>query len=457
VIPVPEVDACALGAKAGDPVGLVGLTDPVDSANAPHPSNDSERLLFRQLYETLLRVDCEGRLRPGLASSWERGADAHTWTVRLREGARFADGTPVTGENLVVSWSAVGGGLRAAVLNHVASVAPVDARSLTITMREPVPDAPRVLAHPDLAIGLRVDGAEWPVGTSGWRVASATRQEIALVRADAGAVTVGAPVSTSVEAAADRSAKSTLRFIVAPGSDPRDLLDRGVDLLVTADRPALDYAASLQRFESFPLAWNRMHVFVSPWRDGSSDSLSLEARQTLARDAVRGEARGAQEPFWWQASLTCELPTPRVPREPSLAPSGRVVYRRGDAVSRDLAERLVGLRGASPAAGATDVLGVLLPPSLRSRFRNAVAVDERALVDPGLTSLFSDTGSVIAVESRPLAPCRASGPLAAWSGSDVRGKVVALVESRSRAIVKRGSGGLTHDWDGGVTVAGAGR
>src|SRR5439155_19885395 len=72
VAPFPDNDAadCALIALPGDRMATIALGDRVDPANAPHPTNDSERLLFRQLYETLVRVDCEGRVRPGLAASW---------------------------------------------------------------------------------------------------------------------------------------------------------------------------------------------------------------------------------------------------------------------------------------------------------------------------------------------------------------------------------------------------
>src|SRR5262245_3159866 len=70
-----RIDECALIAGPGEPVATVGLSEPIDPSNAPSPSNDSERLLFRQLFETLVRVDCMGRVAPGLATSWHLDAD----------------------------------------------------------------------------------------------------------------------------------------------------------------------------------------------------------------------------------------------------------------------------------------------------------------------------------------------------------------------------------------------
>jgi hypothetical protein len=76
--------------------------------------------------------------------------------------------------------------------------------------------------------------------------------------------------------------------------DARDLLDHGVDLLLTRDPAALGYAATLPQFEILALAWQRTYVLLMPGRSGAVASLSDDARQALAGDAVRGEARGAE-------------------------------------------------------------------------------------------------------------------------------------------------------------------
>ena len=47
------------------------------------------------VYETLVRLGDDGRLRPGLASSWQVAADGRTFSFTLREGARWHDDTPV--------------------------------------------------------------------------------------------------------------------------------------------------------------------------------------------------------------------------------------------------------------------------------------------------------------------------------------------------------------------------
>ena len=300
-----NVADCALIAEPGEPIATVALSDRVDPANAPQPSNDSERLLFRQVYETLLRVDCEGRPRPGLAASWRLDASGRTWIVTLREDARFSDGAPVTTADVVSSWTRVGSDeLQPQVRRFVQSIVPADDRSLAITLRTVSALAPLALADASLAIARRSPGSAWPLGTRAARIApeqgtpgSSGRSIITVTGVSAGSASLDAGASPW-----------SIRFLVAPDRDGRDFLDEGVDLLLTRDPTALGYATTLPQFLSVPLPWQRTHVFVSRWRGRSLPGLSSDARQALAGAAVRGEARGAQGPFWWQALSDCEVP-----------------------------------------------------------------------------------------------------------------------------------------------------
>src|SRR5437899_2485107 len=81
------------------------LVPDIAPAHAPAPENDAERLVFRQLYETLIRVDCLGRVLPGLAESWTRDVVSRPWTFTLRTDARFWDGAPVSARDVVAAWA----------------------------------------------------------------------------------------------------------------------------------------------------------------------------------------------------------------------------------------------------------------------------------------------------------------------------------------------------------------
>jgi hypothetical protein len=442
-------DECTLIAAPGEPVVTVGLHQRIDPSHAPHPSNESERLLFRQLYETLVRADCMGRAGAGLASSWRLDGDGRTWIVTLRQDARFSDGSPVTAADVRASWTTGGsadGELRPHVSRLVESVAVVGERELAIVLRHHRADAPLALAHADLAVAKSVAGAVWPLGTRPGR--------IALDGGPAGGR--GASVMTIT-----REEGPALRLLLAPG-DPRDLLDQDVDLLLTRDPATLGYAATLPQFQSVPMAWQRTHVLLTPGRARSSPSLSDEARQALAMDAIRGEARGARGPFWWETPAACEgassVPSSgassavsAVSNQASLAP--RIVYDASDDVARDLAERFVGLARASGPAAAP-FLDAILPDRPRRTYQRAAGLNSDALA--AARRLGQDAGYVVAVDSRPVDPCRDLRALidtAQWLDPAT---IVPLVETRVQAVVRRGRAGVTVEWDGGVLIAGAG-
>jgi hypothetical protein len=426
--PVVTPDECALIGATGEPITTVVLTDRIDPSRAPRPSNESERLLFRQVYETLVRADCMGRVVSGLAASWRLDADGSTWIVTLREGARFADGTPVTAGDVRASWTR-GGELLPHVSRLVQSVVPVGDAALAIGLRHHGKDAPIALAHPDLAVARPAADSPWPLGTMASRVAPDGDKAAALITLT-------------------RDGLPDLRFLAAPG-DPRDLLDRGVDLLLTRDPAALDYAATLPDLQSVPLAWLRTQVLLARGRPPAAPYPSEAARQALADDAIRGDGRGARGPSWWQMRPECEIATAPQREQPVATP--RIVYDTGDAAARDLAERLAGLaRRSDPVA--TAFLDLLLPNRPSQTVLRAAGLSGEALAAARRRG--TDAGYVISVDSRPIAPCRdlealiASAP---WLDPET---IVPLVDTRLHAIVRRGRSGLTADWDGGLAIAG---
>ena len=316
-----------------------------------------------------------------------------------------------------VGLDGTGGGLRPSVSGLVQSVTVVDDRTLAITLRSQRVDVPQALAHPDLAIAKPVADSQWPLGTRSSRIA--TEGHPAAARA-ATVITV------------DRDNLPAIRFLVAAG-DTRDLLDQGVDLLLTRDPATLEYAATLPQFRSVPLAWQQTRILLAPGRSRSAASLSDDARQVLADDAVRGEARGARGPFWWQMMTDCEV-TPSPPRDHS-RPIPRIVYDASDGAARDLAERFVGLvRASGPAA--TAFLDALLPDRPGRTYQRATGLTGEALAQAQRRG--ADAGYVTSVDSRPVDPCRDLQALmdsARWLDPET---IVPLVETRLQAIVRRG-------------------
>jgi len=326
------------------------------------------------------------------------------------------------------------GELRADAKLLVEAIAVLDDRALAVTLPRRGGDAPAALAHPDLAIARSTSDSPWALGTRSSRIVPGDH-----VTAAGGA--------TAIDVARDNL--QTLRFLVAPG-DPRDLLDQGVDLLITRDPASLNYAATLQQFLSVPLAWQHTHVLLAPRRARSSPLLSEEARRALAYDAVRGEAQGARGPFWWQTPADCDVTLS--PPSDQAPPAPRIVYDARDGAARDLAERFVGLARASGPA-ATMWLDALLPDRPMRTYQRVAGLTGEALASARRSG--GDAGYVMSLDARPLDPCRDLHALVAaapWLDPET---IVPLVDTRLRAIVRRGRSGVTADWDGGLVVESA--
>lgn len=116
----------------------------VDDANV----RPVEQILMGNVYETLVGLDHDNKLTPGLAERWTVSDDGLTYDFTLRHGVRFADGATMSASDAV--WS-----LQQAVnskwpnindLGDLASVSAPNASTLRITLRSPNPALPRVLS-----------------------------------------------------------------------------------------------------------------------------------------------------------------------------------------------------------------------------------------------------------------------------------------------------------------------
>lgn len=79
------------------------LNQVVETLNPYASSSIIDSQLFYQLYDTLFFFNDKGELEPRLAESWEVADDGKTYTIKLREDAKFHNGEPVTAED--AAWS----------------------------------------------------------------------------------------------------------------------------------------------------------------------------------------------------------------------------------------------------------------------------------------------------------------------------------------------------------------
>ena len=137
-----------------------------DSLDPQLARSDSAANILRDLYEGLATLDASGDPRPGAAAAWSVSADGRTYTFRIRAGARWSNGEPLTASDFVAAWQRLvdpkTGSQYAAVLEPVenaaeivAARAPVsalgvsapDAATLSVHLTAPTPYFPGLVAH----------------------------------------------------------------------------------------------------------------------------------------------------------------------------------------------------------------------------------------------------------------------------------------------------------------------
>jgi peptide/nickel transport system substrate-binding protein len=84
---------------------VIGQTNPPKTFNGIMANETSSTDIIDRMFTTLVGFDhATETLYPQLAKSWELGADGLTWTFRLRDGARFSDGEPLTSADVAFSF-----------------------------------------------------------------------------------------------------------------------------------------------------------------------------------------------------------------------------------------------------------------------------------------------------------------------------------------------------------------
>ncbi len=81
----------------------VGLGSAITSLDPHYANNSPNKALARHFFEAMIAFDEKLDLVPALATSWKRTGDT-TWEFELRRDVKFSDGTPLTANDVVVSF-----------------------------------------------------------------------------------------------------------------------------------------------------------------------------------------------------------------------------------------------------------------------------------------------------------------------------------------------------------------
>ena len=336
---IPTREDCGIlsGPAAAGGHFVFTLTDSVLPSHAPIPHNGSERVVFAQLYETLVNVDCGGETRPGLAESWTCTEDSTVWVFTIREGARFWDGTRITPADV------------RRVLSDILtqSVNVLDDRRLAVRLPAPYARFPMLLAHPATAVSITRPGWIWPVGSGPCRL-----------RASDPAPLPDLACRPNQNHPAGPTWKS-LTFRISPGTDPRDLVATDMDLILVRGMDAVRFFDDAPGFHSVPLPWNRLYLLVCPPEMNPHRAerwITAAAKMDIGRDVTAVSARSWPEIVFPAGG---EDRCPRVKSPVTSAKSARLdwnlaeknldqdvlVYPSGDVGAREMAHRLGALAG----------------------------------------------------------------------------------------------------------------
>lgn len=127
----------------------VGLGSPITSLDPHYANNSPNKAVARHFFEAMIAFDEKLDLVPALATAWKRTSDT-TWEFDLRKDVKFSDGTPLTANDVVVSFE------RAPVVPNspaslslftrsVAKVTAVDPHKVRIETKYPDPLLPTMV------------------------------------------------------------------------------------------------------------------------------------------------------------------------------------------------------------------------------------------------------------------------------------------------------------------------
>lgn len=123
----------------------------------PYQVTDSPSFtIMEHVYDTLFTMSATGEIQPGLAESFSADEAGTTYTIKLRPGVKFSDGSPVNAEAVKKSLEFIlnpdNGARNRSMISLVSEVIAQD--ELTVVLKTPQPFAPLQfhLTHPGISI-----------------------------------------------------------------------------------------------------------------------------------------------------------------------------------------------------------------------------------------------------------------------------------------------------------------
>ncbi len=338
-------------------VRLSGMADPI---HAPVPTNASERLLFRQLYSTIVTVDRFGIVRPALAREWSSSRNGREWLFSLDDDAVYSDGSPVLTSDLIVSWhrneriARENGDLLPWAWIAGSRFEVIDRTELRISLSRPEPELPSLLAHRSFAIAALRSGRLWPVGTGPYRVAPSPNADVgsAILEPNPHYPDFGnPPVKLSWN----------LKSVDS-------ILDSEADLLPSIRKQdQVDYFVA-KGYMSVSLTWDRNYLLLAPSTSKDSEDLRSMIEEDQKSLCFAVDSKAILSPGI-EFSCPGASDLDRVLPEKMDVARSRIIYLAEDSDAKGLAERIMHLLRRTYPQGLT---GINVEGLARMEYRAAV-------------------------------------------------------------------------------------
>lgn len=115
------------------------VSAPLTSLDPAQVAGSGSTIVFPLLYSYLFVPNADGNLEPDLATEWTYDSENLTWTIHLREGARFHDKEPVTSADVKYSFEAGLKEIRPSLFSLIDRISPLSDTVIQVRLKKDDP------------------------------------------------------------------------------------------------------------------------------------------------------------------------------------------------------------------------------------------------------------------------------------------------------------------------------
>lgn len=192
---------------SGGGIMRIGLPFGAASTNDPHPAPPGTQDVMRNfnVFNLLYWYEPEGQLMPMLAESAEANSGATIWTIRLKSGITFHDGSPLTADDVIYSFRRIldektkAEGAGALAMVDPAGLKKIDDLTVEVPLKYAFSILPNQLATKGTSIiKAGTTSFDPPIGTGPFKFVSGDGQKVVLAKNENYWIT-GQPLLDGVE------------------------------------------------------------------------------------------------------------------------------------------------------------------------------------------------------------------------------------------------------------------